>query len=133
LEALEFMPSPQQVIVEMSRVLRPGGVLLITNRVNWERKLMPGKAFSDEELQRMLAEANLTQIDIRPWQVYYDLIWARKVGNPSRLGRGTRPLEDVLRCTRCLHSPLHRAAGSMACPVCGTAYPFEDHILRMAR
>jgi ubiquinone/menaquinone biosynthesis C-methylase UbiE len=74
LEALEFMPSPRRVLGEMARVLRPGGVFLVTNRVNWERKLMPGKAFTDDEIRALLQEAGLTDIKIRPWQVYYDLI-----------------------------------------------------------
>jgi ubiquinone/menaquinone biosynthesis C-methylase UbiE len=133
LEALEFMPSPQRVIAEMNRVLRPGGILLITNRVNWERKLMPGKAFSDDGLRAILEQAGLAQIDIRPWQVYYDLIWARKAGSSSRLGRGTHALEQLLRCPRCEHRPLARTAASLACLACGTNYAIEDHIVRLAR
>ena len=33
LEALEFMPDPDQVLAEMVRVLRPGGIFLTTNRI----------------------------------------------------------------------------------------------------
>ena len=128
LEALEFMPSPQRVLDEMARVLRPGGVLLITNRVNWERRFMPGKAFSRETLQEMLAERGLPRAEFRPWQVYYDLIWARKSGFPSRLGRGTTLLEDIVRCPVCA-GPLHvHEPDHVRCTQCDRRYPIRDHI-----
>jgi ubiquinone/menaquinone biosynthesis C-methylase UbiE len=128
LEALEFMPSPQRVLDEMARVLRPGGVLLVTNRVNWEAKFMPGKAFSRDDLRRMLAAIDLPQVEIRPWQVYYDLIWARKAGIPSHLGRGTTSMEDLLRCPHCA-GPLHiHEQDRVHCPQCSRQYPIRDGI-----
>ena len=36
LEGLELFPRPEKALQEMARVLRPGGVLLISNRVGWE-------------------------------------------------------------------------------------------------
>jgi ubiquinone/menaquinone biosynthesis C-methylase UbiE/ribosomal protein S27AE len=127
-EALEFMPSPERVLSEMARVLRPGGVLLATNRVNWEGKLMPGKAFTDEALRALLQRVGLPQVEIRPWQVYYDLAWARKVGPVSRLGHGTWDKRDVLRCPRCTHSPLDDHADGLFCPACGRRYPIQEGI-----
>jgi ubiquinone/menaquinone biosynthesis C-methylase UbiE len=133
LEALEFMPSPQRVLDEMARVLRPGGVLLVTNRVNWEAKFMPGKAFSRDDLRRMLAAVDLPQVEIRPWQVYYDLIWARKAGIPSRLGRGTTLIKDLLRCPHCA-GPLHIHEQDRAhCPQCSRQYPIRDGIYDLER
>lgn len=129
LEALEFMPSPQRVIDEMARVLRPGGVFLITNRVNWERRLMPGKAFSTDEMRQMLQHAGLTGVEIRPWQVYYDLIWAQKPGSRSRLGHGTWDLENILRCPQCHSTPLQEAQTAWRCSNCGREYPVENRIL----
>jgi ubiquinone/menaquinone biosynthesis C-methylase UbiE len=129
LEALEFMPSPRTVLSEMARVLRPGGVLVVTNRVNWERKLMPGKAFPDDRLRQMLQEIGLQEVEIRPWQVYYDLIWARKAGTQSRLGRGTQGIEDLLRCDRCQHAPLEQRGDALYCPSCGQSYVFREHIV----
>lgn len=128
LEALEFMPSPRRTLTEMARVLRPGGALLVTNRINWERHLMPGKAFSDAQLRDLLVQAQLVDAKIRPWQVYYDLIWAHKTGSQSRLGRGTWELAQTLRCPRCLRSPLHDLPDSVQCPSCGLQCPVRGRI-----
>jgi ubiquinone/menaquinone biosynthesis C-methylase UbiE len=78
LEALEFLASPRAALLDMTRVLRPGGVLLVTNRVNWEAWLMPGKAFSGPALRALLESLGLTRIEIQRWQECYDLVWARK-------------------------------------------------------
>jgi hypothetical protein len=108
-------------------------VLLLTNRVNWEGKLMPGKAFSREDLRQMLAAIDLPQVEFRPWQVYYELIWARKAGMPSRLGRGTTLLEDLLRCPHC-GGPLHiHESEHIHCPLCSRRYPIRDGIYDLER
>lgn len=78
LEALEFFPSAETALEEMIRVLRPGGWLLITNRVGWEARLMPGHTWSRAQLVSILRQLPLTDISVRPWQTYYDLVWARK-------------------------------------------------------
>lgn len=68
LEALEFLPDPKGGIAEMTRVLMPGGVLLTTNRVGWEAKLMPGKALPTKRLVRILEAIPLVDISIRIWE-----------------------------------------------------------------
>jgi len=78
LEALEFLPDLDGALREMVRVLQPGGTLLITNRVGREAWLLPGRALRPRQLEALLAALPLTNIRIRPWQVYYDLIWAEK-------------------------------------------------------
>ncbi len=78
LEALEFLPSARAAIAECVRVLRPGGVLLLTNRIGLDAWLMPGKTFSRAAFLRLLAEYPLDVLLVTPWQVEYDLAWARK-------------------------------------------------------
>lgn len=133
LEALEFTPSPELVLHEMARVLRPGGAFVVTNRINWESKLMPGKAFTDDQLRGMLHAVGLVGVEIRPWQVYYDLIWARKAGQSSRLGRGTSELEVILRCPHCAASPLEDKEGVYVCPSCGEAFPITRAFVDLER
>jgi ubiquinone/menaquinone biosynthesis C-methylase UbiE len=129
LEALEFIPAPERMLAEMARVLRPGGVFVVTNRINWESRLMPGKAFTDDEMRRMLQAIGLGQIEIRPWQVYYDLIWARKEGQRSLLGTGTRELGALLRCPRCGATSLQGTPQAYICPSCGKRYPVLNGIV----
>ena len=78
LEVLEFTPQPRQVLCELVRVLRPGGWLLTTNRIGWRGALIFGKSFKGEAFVRLLTNAGLQDIDVLPWQVEYDLAWARK-------------------------------------------------------
>ena len=78
LEALEFFSDATAALQEMARVLRPGGWLLITNRVGWEARLMPGRTWSRAQLVSILRELPLSDISVRPWQTYYDLVWARR-------------------------------------------------------
>jgi SAM-dependent methyltransferase len=78
LEMLEFTPQPRRVLQELVRVLRPGGWLLITNRIGWRGALIFGKSFRGAAFVQLLQEAGLQDIDVFPWQVEYDLAWARK-------------------------------------------------------
>lgn len=78
LEALEFLPDARAALAECVRVLRPGGLLLVTNRIGREAWLMPGKTFSRAAFERLLAELPLTNTRVEPWQVEYDLAWGWK-------------------------------------------------------
>jgi ubiquinone/menaquinone biosynthesis C-methylase UbiE len=78
LEALEFLPDRQQALREMRRVLRPGGWLMLSNRIGWEARLMPGHTETTEALCARLSGLGLESVEARPWQVHYDLVWARR-------------------------------------------------------
>lgn len=131
LEALEFLPGPARSLREMVRVLRPGGVLLTTNRVGWEAKLLPGKALSPKQLRAILNSLPL-QTKVRRWQVFYDQVWARKAGCISANGNGDLALSDVLLCPHCSGVFLQKVVTSWQCPLCRRVYPLEDGILSLA-
>jgi ubiquinone/menaquinone biosynthesis C-methylase UbiE len=78
LEVLEFTPSPRRTLAEMIRVLRPGGWLLVTNRVGRQAPWILGRTFRRPQLRPLLAGLGLEEIEIFVWQVEYDLVWARK-------------------------------------------------------
>jgi len=131
LEALEFTPDAREVLMELVRVLRPGGVLLVSNRVGPDAKFLPGHTFARDEFERVLREYPLEDIKVGRWQVDYDLAWAIKVGEPR--GGSVRPLTEIMICPACDGS-LERAAYSFRCADCGRDYPIaEDDVIEMAR
>jgi ubiquinone/menaquinone biosynthesis C-methylase UbiE len=131
LEALEFTPDPREVLAELVRVLRPGGVLLTTNRVGRDARLLPGRVFSRDEFEQILRALPLEDIKVQVWQMDYDLAWAIKTGKPH--GGGVRPLSEILRCPTCT-GRVEREANGFHCPSCGHLYPIaKDGVIEMAR
>jgi ubiquinone/menaquinone biosynthesis C-methylase UbiE len=78
LEALEFFPDAPAALAECMRVLRPGGWLVVTNRVGLAAPLMVGKTFSRAAFRRLLKRFPLEAVRVEPWQVEYDLARGRK-------------------------------------------------------
>jgi ubiquinone/menaquinone biosynthesis C-methylase UbiE len=83
LEILEFTPDPRETLAEMARVLRPDGYLLVTNRIGREARWILGKTFSRKEFPSILEAAGFDMVEVFPWQVTYDLVWARRTGSTS--------------------------------------------------
>lgn len=133
LEALEFLPRPQEALAELTRVLRPGGWLLITNRKGSDTKFFPGRIFPTETLLAILDQAGMVEIDVQKWQVDYDLVWARKAGDSEPAG--ARPTHELIRCPRCAATdmiPLD--SGAWVCGSCeGRAPVGEDGVIELFR
>jgi SAM-dependent methyltransferase len=134
LEALEFTPDPQEVLVELVRVLRPGGVLLVTNRIGRDARLLPGRVFPRDGFKQVLCEFPLEDVKVRPWQMDYDLAWAIKAGEPK--GGSVRPLPEIMRCPTCggrLDPTVQDGAHAFGCTGCSRIYPVaEDGVIEMA-
>jgi SAM-dependent methyltransferase len=131
LEALEFTPNPRAVLAELVRVLRPGGVLLTTNRIGRDVRLLPGRTFPRDKFAEVLAEFPLEDIKVRPWQMDYDLAWAIKAGVPR--GGSIRPLIEILRCPACT-GHLERQTDVFQCTECSRTYSVaDDGVIELAR
>ncbi len=76
LEAFEFMPNPDAALREAIRKLRPGGVLLITNRLT--ARWMPGKAWTEDALRALLLQNGIIGVEFDAWQVDYIRVWGYK-------------------------------------------------------
>lgn len=78
LESLEFFPSPQKALAEMVRVLKPGGVLMVTRRRGRDARAFLGRYQSVNQFEQMLWELGLTAVNTQPWQEDYDQVFGRK-------------------------------------------------------
>lgn len=79
LEALEFFPSDTAALEEMVRVLRPGGLLMVTRRRGREARLFFGRRHrTRDQVESYLAGLGLVEVSMLPWQVDYDQVLARK-------------------------------------------------------
>ena len=79
LETIELLPDRHAHLSEFNRVMRSGGILLISrNTGEWgiRGKVCPAELFSSQ-----LSAAGFEQIEITPWWKWFDLVWARKPGD----------------------------------------------------
>ncbi len=83
-EALELLPNPAGALTEMVRVLRPGGQLLLSNRVGMDALFLPGRAFRRAALEKKLEALGLTNVRTRRWQTHYELVDAQKTQEEQR-------------------------------------------------
>ena len=78
LEALEFLPDPAGALGELIRVCRPGGLLVLTNRIGPDAWKMPGRTQPTKVFARALGARGLVRTRTVTWLVDYDLVFAEK-------------------------------------------------------
>lgn len=78
LEALEFMPDPAGTVAELARVLRPDGLLVVTNRIGWQARLLPGRTWSHAQIHDLWQRLGLCYVFIRPYLLDYEWVSCRK-------------------------------------------------------
>ena len=78
LEALEFMPSAERAIGEIYRVLKPGGTVLVSNRVGRDARHFVRRLCGRGRVEQHLVRQGFDDVTTQRWQVHYDLVWARK-------------------------------------------------------
>ncbi len=76
LESLEFFPNYDAALAELARVLRPGGLLLTSNRI--ATRWLPGRTIKRARLTDVFYACEMRSIEFEVWQEDYDKVWARK-------------------------------------------------------
>jgi SAM-dependent methyltransferase len=82
LETIELLPDIDAHLREFHRVLRSGGILLISrNTGDWG---IHGAVCPPEVFSSRIAAAGFEQIEITPWWKWFDLVWAKKTTVDTR-------------------------------------------------
>ena len=115
LEVLELLPDAQAALDEMSRLLRPGGVLLTSRGT--EQSGRKAKVRSEADMTAMLEKSGFEDIRITKWWKLFDRVLARKIGFSSPAG--PRSLTNVLKCSNCGQTTWVNSPGSLVCSNCG--------------
>ncbi len=115
LEVLELLPDAQAALHEMSRLLRPGGILLTSRGT--EESGRKAKVKSEAELIAMLQTSGFEDIRITKWWKLFDRAFACKAGVSTPVG--VKPMTDVLKCPRCDQTLWARSLNTLQCSGCG--------------
>ncbi len=78
LETLEFMRDWRGGVREMLRVLKPGGLLLISNRIGPDAWKLPGRALKSVDFVVWLSGIGVQNAHTTTWLVDYDLVKGTK-------------------------------------------------------
>ena len=128
LEMIEFTPNPSHLLAEAVRVLRPGGLFVVTRRRGLDARLMPAKTFTEQQMVDLVSALGIEHLSVTIWQVDYDLVCGVRAGSAAL---GPRTFLEVLYCPKCHQLGLNQAASRLRCRNCGAEYWTEEGVINM--
>jgi ubiquinone/menaquinone biosynthesis C-methylase UbiE len=114
LEVLELFPNMDEPLAELTRVLRPGGVMLTSRGT--EESGRKAKVKSKPVFTALLEKYHLMNVEITTWWKLFDRVLAAKKGKSDPVG--ARTLSDVLRCGQCKQVQWKKDANAWTCQHC---------------
>lgn len=115
LEVLELFPNMDEPLAELTRVLRPGGMLLTSRGT--EESGRKAKVKSEKEFAALLKKNGLENVQITKWWKLFDRVFAIKKGSSQPVS--ARQLSEVLRCSICNQTQWQEEGSALKCQNCG--------------
>jgi ubiquinone/menaquinone biosynthesis C-methylase UbiE len=115
LEVLELFPSMNEPLAELTRILRPGGILLTSRGT--EESGRKAKVKSVQDFSLLLQRGGLENIQVTKWWRIFDRVFATKNGTSSPVD--ACQLSEVLRCSACGQIRWQRETDALKCQDCG--------------
>jgi ubiquinone/menaquinone biosynthesis C-methylase UbiE len=119
LEVLELFPNMDDPLAELTRVLRPGGIMLTSRGT--EESGRKAKVKSEPVFTTLLEKYQMTNVQIITWWKLFDRVLAQKKGTSSPVG--VQKLSAVMRCGVCDQTHWQAEAGALKCQNCGKILP----------
>jgi ubiquinone/menaquinone biosynthesis C-methylase UbiE len=119
LEVLELMPDIAAALQEMSRLLRPGGILLTSRGT--EESGRKAKVKSRAELTSILQSCGFENVQITKWWKLFDRVLANRNGTSRPVG--VKSLVDVLQCPACGQTRWVKTSKALKCEHCSKELP----------
>lgn len=126
LEVLELFPGMDEPLGELTRVLRPGGILLTSRGT--EESGRQARVRSAQALTGLLQQFGWEQVQIAKWWKLFDRVIAVKRGASLPVTR--KSLSEVLKCISCQSIRWALESGKWTCQTCGkTIFITKERIL----
>ncbi len=114
LEVLELFPGMEEPLAELTRVLRPGGILLTSRGT--EESGRKAKVKGIQTFTALLEKHGLERVQVTKWWKYFDRVIAIKHGKSQPVTR--KGLSNVLRCSICQSSGWFKESDRLRCQNC---------------
>jgi ubiquinone/menaquinone biosynthesis C-methylase UbiE len=119
LEVLEHFPDMEEPLLELTRLLRPGGVLLTSRGT--EESGRTAKVRGAAEFRALLESYGMEQVEISKWWKLYDRVTGVKRGASE--AASFKSLSEILACAACGSRQWSMGQGAWSCRSCGKELP----------